>query len=259
MIKMLYFYKKFDKLLTLGQSAYAGRNFYGRICVHGRWKGNKNLYRNIDFLRRINKYGILMKVVYDSYHTGHIGLVIYSNGCASYLLLAKGYELGKAIYCGSMWPTLEIKQGSSFPLNYIKLFSKISNIELKPNKGAQLIRAAGASCLLIGKKGDKVILKLNSGWQLKISIKCIAMLGEISNTQNKKRILGKAGKNYYLGFRPKVRGVAQNPCDHPHGGGNGKKAKPKMPVNFKGRATVNVPTKNRKHQRLNRRLFKKYV
>src|SRR5690349_4626084 len=100
-----------------------------------------------------------MKVVYDSYHTGHIGLVIYSNGCACYLLLANGYELGKAIYCGSMQPTLEIKQGSSFPLNYIKLFSKISNIELKPNKGAQLIRAAGASCLLIGKKRDKVILK----------------------------------------------------------------------------------------------------
>jgi large subunit ribosomal protein L2 len=87
----------------------------------------------------------------------------------------------------------------------------------------------------------------------------MAMLGQISNTQHQKVFLGKAGKNYYLGFRPKVRGVAKNPCDHPHGGGNGKKSKPIMPVNFKGRATVGVPTNNKKYQRLKRRNFKKYV
>ena len=260
MIKMLYFYKKIDKLLTLGQSACAGRNFYGRICVHGRWKGNKNLYRNIDFLRRINKNGIIIKIIYDSFHTGHIGLIVYSNGFVSYILLASESYLKDHVYCGSIKPKdLEKEQGSSYLLNDVKLFSTVSNLELKPYKGSQLIRAAGSSCLLIGKVKNKAILKLNSGWQLKISVNCMAMIGAISNAEHKRLILGKAGKSYFLGFKPKVRGVAKNPCDHPHGGGNGKKSKPKMPVNFKARPTVDVPTTNKKHQRLKRRLFKIYV
>jgi len=165
-----------------------------------------------------------LNISYDPIRTSKIGLVIYENGLSSYILLQKGVKVDTLLYSGSFFNSEQVKKGDSILLKYMPLFSVVSNIENKPYKGGSLCRAAGVGSVLIGKKKGKGILKLNSGWQLEIPLTCIASLGVISNKWNN-NIIGKAGKSRWLGFKPKVRGVAMNPCDHPHGGGNGKKVK----------------------------------
>jgi large subunit ribosomal protein L2 len=222
------------KKLKKGLKSSGGRNNLGRVCVKGKGLCNssfKRTYRFLDFYRRINKFGILLKICYDANRTGKIGLVLYENGLSVYMLIQKNLKILDTFYSGIFFEK-KIEKGDSLLLKHMPLFSILSNIEKKPLNGGALCRAAGVGSLLISKDFNlnKCVLKLNSGWQLPLSLNCISSYGLISNKWNMNTI-GKAGKNRGLGIKPKVRGVAMNPCDHPHGGGNGKKSKPTQPVN----------------------------
>jgi len=149
-----------------------------------------------------------------------------------------------------------IKNGYSLLIKYMPLFTPISNIEFKPLEGSKIVRAASASSIIISKNNKNSILKLNSKWLIKLSIDCMSSMGSISSIYSNDIIIGKAGKNRAFGYRPKVRGVAKNPCDHPHGGGNGKKAKPMVPSNAWCTVFKWKHTKNKKNDILKRRLYK---
>ena len=255
-----YFFKKIKKKLTKGIKSKGGRNFLGRVCVRGQGGGNKRIFRYIDFIRRVNASGKVINIIYDPSRTARLGLVIYLNSFCSYILLQKNVKIGSVIYSGSsILKGNLIESGYSLPLKYMPLFSNISNIELKPFIGSTLCRAAGTSCILIGKTLDnkKGVLKLNSKWELHVSLNCISSFGASSNKALNNLFIKKAGKNRALGWKPKVRGVAKNPCDHPHGGGNGKKPKPKIPVNAWHTVFKWTHTKNTKKDNLKRRKFKK--
>jgi large subunit ribosomal protein L2 len=246
------------KKLIKGLKSTGGRNFLGRICIKGKGLCNsssKKIYRYLDFYRRINKIGVLLKILYDPNRTGKIGLVLYENGLSAFILLQKGINLFNILYSGDFFFNNNIRKGDSLLINSIPLFSVVSNIENKPFKGGNICRAANVSGLLISKDRYNVMLKLNSGWQLQIPLNCMASYGVITSKWNNK-IIGKAGKNRGIGKKPKVRGVAMNPCDHPHGGGNGKRSKPAQPVNAWNTVFKWTPTKNKKHQLLKKRLYK---
>lgn len=251
--------KILKKKLIKGLKSTGGRNFLGRICIKGRGLCNsssKKVYRYLDFYRRINQIGFLLNIYYDNNRSGKIGLILYENGLSSYILLQKGLKIFNTIYSGNYFFEKKIiKKGDSTLLNNIPLFSIISNIENKPFKGGNLCRAANVSGLLISKDKFNGILKLNSGWQLELSLNCISSYGIISDKWNNK-VIGKAGKNRGLGKKPKVRGVAMNPCDHPHGGGNGKRSKPTQPVNAWNTVFKWVPTNNKKYELYKKRLYK---
>jgi len=180
------------------------------------------------------------------------------SGLCSYILVQKDIKVNSIIYSGSIcYDKLDIiYNGYSLPIKYMPLFSTLSNIENNPNKGSTLARAASVSSLLMSKDSKYGYLRLNSGWKLKLSLNCMASMGAISNIYTKDIIIGKAGKNRGLGFKPKVRGVAKNPCDHPHGGGNGKKAKPMIPKNAWSTVFKWRHTKITKLHNLKRRLYK---
>lgn len=255
-----YFFKTIKKKLTKGITNKAGRNFLGRVCIRGQGAGNKRIYRYIDFNRRVNIKGKVVNIIYDPNRTARLGLVIYLNSSCSYILLQRNIKIGSIIYSGSVMTKDNIIEiGYSLPLKYMPLFSNISNIELNPFIGGTLCRAAGTSCILIGKTIDnkKGILKLNSKWELHVSLDCISSYGTISNKAINNLYIKKAGKNRAFGWKPKVRGVAKNPCDHPHGGGNGKKPKPKIPVNAWHTVFKWTHTKNTKIDNIKRRKFKK--
>jgi len=248
-----------NKKLRKGWKSTGGRNFLGRVCTKGKGNCNsstKSIYRYVDFYRRINKVGKLLKIYYDPNRTGKIGLIIYENGLSCFILLQKGIKIWDNIYSGvDLLKNYKINKGDSTLIKNMPLFSVMSNIENKPYKGGILSRAAGVSSLLISKDKSNGIVKFNSGWQLKIPLNCIASLGIITNKWNNS-IIGKAGKNRGIGKKPKVRGVAQNPCDHPHGGGNGKRSKPVLPVNAWKTVFKWSPTRNKKYQLLKKRLYK---
>jgi large subunit ribosomal protein L2 len=245
--------------LTKGLKSKGGRNFLGRICIKGRGSCKSSMrknYRYLDFYRRINKNGILLNIYYDPTRSGKIGLILYTNGLSSFILIQKGLNTFDFVYSGYILKKNNIKKGDSTTLNNMPLFSIISNIENKPYKGGSLCRAAGLSALLISKDNNIGVLKLNSGWQKSFSLNCISSYGVVSNKWNNK-IIGKAGKNRGLRKKPKVRGVAMNPCDHPHGGGNGKRSKPTQPVNAWKTVFKWAPTKKKRYQILTKRLYKK--
>jgi len=249
--------KKFVK----GFKSTGGRNFLGRICVKGRGlcsSSKKNIYRYIDFYRRINQQGILLNIYYDPNRTSKIGLLLYENGLSTFALLQKGIPILSYIYSGNIYNNFSIKKGDSLLIKDIPLFSIISNIENKPYNGGSYCRAAGVSGLLISKDKWNSIIKLNSGWQLNISSNCISSYGIISSKWNN-RVIGKAGKNRALGKKSKVRGVAMNPCDHPHGGGNGKRSKPSRPVNAWNTVFKWTPTKKKNYQLSKKRIYKEII
>ena len=251
-----YFVNKMKKRLTRGLKLTGGRNFLGRVCVRGQGGGNKKLYRFIDFFRRLNLKGKVINILYDPNRSAQIALVLYLNSLCSYIIIQKGIFLNDIIYSGSKLCEEPINVGFSLPLTYMPLFSNVSNIELKPFSGSSLCRAASTSCLLIGKVKNKCILKLNSGWEMHLSLNNIASLGIMSDKIYNNWFINKAGKNRNLGWKPRVRGVAKNPCDHPHGGGNGKKPKPIVPTNAWHTVFKWHPTKDRKIDYLKRRKFK---
>ena len=253
-----YCINKVSKKFKIGTFNMTGKNFSGRTCVFGRGGRSKRLYRQIDFFRRLNLFGIISSVQYDPFRTSYIGLVYYSNGLMSYITLSNGLTVGNKIYSGiHLKESTPISQGYSISLSDISLFNIVSNIELRPYFGASLARAAGTGAILTDSNKKDITLKLRSGWFVKVPQDVVANLGYMSNVLHNMQNIGKAGKSRGLGKRPSVRGVAMNPCDHPHGGGNGKTSPPAVPVTPWGKFTKWTHTKNKKVDKLKRRLFKK--
>lgn len=238
----------------------SGRNIHGRICVFHKGGGNKKLYTKLDFYRRINCFGIIHKIINTKYHTALIGVILYENGLMCNSILAEDSELGDIIFSGSLVSKEiedKIEKGSTIPLNYITLFNLVSNIESHIFKGANLLRAAGTSALYIERDNKQSTLKMPSGWLIRVDNNCLVTLGKTSNPGHKYEKIKKAGINRNRGIRPTVRGVAKNPCDHPHGGGEGKASPPVAAVSPWGKLTKGTPTTKKLYHILKRREFKK--
>lgn len=228
-----------------------GRNNAGRITTRHRGGGHKQHYRLVDFRR--NKDGIpavVERLEYDPNRTAHIALLKYIDGERRYIIAPKGVKAGDELFSGVDAP---IKAGNTLPLRNIPQGSIVHCVELKPGKGAQMIRSAGASAQLIARDGAYVTLRLRSGEMRRVLADCRATLGEVSNSEHNLRSLGKAGAKRWRGIRPTVRGVAMNPVDHPHGGGEGRTSGGRHPVTPWG-----IPTKGRK-TRSNKRTDKMIV
>jgi len=226
------------------KSKSGGRNNNGRITVRHIGGGHKQHYRIIDFKR--TKDGIPAKVErleYDPNRSANIALVLYADGERRYILAPKGLTAGDTIQSGVDAP---IKPGNTMPLRNTPLGSVVHAIELKPGKGAQIARAAGTYAQLVAKDGAYVTLRLRSGEMRKIEADCRATLGEIGNAEHMLRSLGKAGASRWRGVRPTVRGVAMNPVDHPHGGGEGKTSGGRHPVSPWGVPTKGYKTRSNK-------------
>jgi len=199
---------------------HAGRNSYGRITVRHHGGGAKQKYRIIDFKR--NKEDIEAKVIaieYDPNRTANIALICYTDGTKSYIIQPEGLKVGDVVVAGAK---ADIKPGNTLPLENIPLGTLIHNVEMKPGKGAQLIRTAGGYAQLMAKENGFAQIRLASGEVRMIPLNCRATIGAVGNAEHENVKLGKAGRKRWMGVRPTVRGVVMNPCDHPHGGGEGK-------------------------------------
>jgi large subunit ribosomal protein L2 len=206
--------------LTVSQSKTGARNHFGRITTRHHGGGSRQKYRLIDFRR--DKDGIVAKVErieYDPNRTAHIALLLYTDGERRYILAPKGVKDGDELRSGSEAP---IKAGNAMALRHIPVGSTVHNIELKPGRGGQLVRSAGGSAQYTSREGIHAYIRLKSGETRKVHIDCRATLGELTNDEHNLRVYGKAGAKRWLGIRPTVRGLAMNPVDHPHGGGEGK-------------------------------------
>jgi len=223
----------------------AGRNNQGKITVRHHGGGHKRKYRIIDF-KRI-KDGVIGKVAtieYDPNRTSNIALIHYVDGAKAYIIAPKGLKVGDQIQSG---PDADIKIGNALPLANIPVGTVIHNIELKPGKGGQLVRAAGTEAQLLGKEGNYVTVRLNSGEVRHILNTCRATIGAVGNGDHELIKIGKAGRSRWLGKRPEVRGVVMNPNDHPHGGGEGKAPiGRKSPVSPWGKPTLGYKTRKKK-------------
>ena len=226
------------------KSKKGGRNNNGRITTRHIGGGHKQHYRVIDFKR--NKDGIPAKVErleYDPNRTANIALVLYADGERRYIIAPKGLQAGDAIESGE---AAAIKVGNTLPLRNIPVGSVVHCIELKPGKGAQIARSAGTSVQLVARDGQYVTLRLRSGEMRKVLSECRATVGEVSNSEHSLRKLGKAGAARWRGVRPTVRGVAMNPVDHPHGGGEGRTSGGRHPVSPWGMPTKGYKTRKNK-------------
>ncbi|MBB1439117.1 50S ribosomal protein L2 [Shewanella sp. SG41-4] len=221
-----------------------GRNNTGRITVRHVGGGHKQHYRIVDFKR--NKDGIPAKVErleYDPNRTAHIALVLYADGERRYILAAKGMKAGDPIQSGL---DAEIKTGNTRPLRNIPVGSVVHAVEMKPGKGAQIARSAGAYVQVVARDGAYATLRLRSGEMRKVPVDCRATFGEVGNAEHMLRQLGKAGAKRWRGIRPTVRGVAMNPVDHPHGGGEGRTSGGRHPVSPWGVPTKGYKTRSNK-------------
>jgi len=230
--------------LVESQSKSGGRNNTGRITVRHRGGGHKQKYRIIDFKR--DKDGIDAKVErieYDPNRTANIALLLYVDGERRYILSPKDLKAGMILRSGADAP---IKAGNSLLLRNIPVGSTVHCVEMKPKKGAQLARSAGASVQYLAKDGDHATLRLRSGEMRKVPLDCRATVGEVGNSEHSLRSLGKAGATRWRGFRPTVRGVAMNPVDHPHGGGEGRTSGGRHPVSPWGQPTKGAKTRSNK-------------
>jgi large subunit ribosomal protein L2 len=221
-----------------------GRNNMGRITVRHHGGGHKQHYRVIDFKR--NKDGVAASVErleYDPNRSANIALVCYADGERRYIIAPKGLKAGDKIQSGSAAP---IAVGNTLPLRNIPIGANVHCIEMKPGKGAQMARSAGASAQLVAREGAYATLRLRSGEMRKVLSDCRATLGEVSNSEHNLRSLGKAGASRWRGVRPTVRGVVMNPVDHPHGGGEGKTSGGRHPVSPWGTPTKGYKTRKNK-------------
>jgi large subunit ribosomal protein L2 len=233
------------------QSKSGGRNNYGRITTRHVGGGHRHHYRLIDFKR--TKDGIpatVERLEHDPNRSAHIALLKYADGERRYIIAPKGVSAGDVLESGV---NASIKKGNALPLRNVPLGSTVHCIELKPGKGAQIARSAGTSAQLVAREGNYATLRLRSGEMRKVLAECRATLGEVSNSEHSLRQLGKAGAKRWRGVRPTVRGVAMNPVDHPHGGGEGRTSGGRHPVSPWG-----VPTKGHK-TRKNKRTDKLIV
>ena len=226
----------------------AGRNNRGRIAIRHRGGGHKRRYRMIDFRR--DKFDIPAKVEtieYDPNRSANIALVCYADGERRYILAPHGLKVGdKVIAAGNA----DIQPGNALPMTAIPLGTTLHNIEMRPGKGGQMVRAAGSGAQLMAREGGYVLLRLPSGEMRRVLARCYATVGQVGNLDHENETIGKAGRRRWKGWRPTVRGVAMNPVDHPHGGGEGRTAGGRHPVSpwgvpTKGKKTRNNPRTNR--------------
>ena len=230
--------------LTTSKSKTGGRNNKGRITTRHVGGGHKQKYRIIDFKR--NKDGIQAKVErleYDPNRSANIALLLFSDGSRTYIIAPAQVKVGDVLQSGDDAP---IKIGDSLPLRNIPLGSTVHCVELKPGKGSQIARSAGTSLQLVAREGAYATLRLRSGEMRKVLSECRATLGEVSNGEHSLRSLGKAGAKRWRGVRPTVRGVAMNPVDHPHGGGEGRTSGGRHPVSPWGTPTKGYKTRTNK-------------
>ncbi|AJC50426.1 50S ribosomal protein L2 [Coxiella endosymbiont of Amblyomma americanum] len=232
------------KPLLQGKKRISCRNNKGRITVRHRGGGHKRRYRIIDFKYDKEGKGIVERLEYDPNRTAHIALVLFSDGERRYFVAPKGLYKGSQINIGENAP---ISIGNCLPLQHIPLGATIYNLEVKPGKGAQLIRSAGTSAQLMAKEGMYAIVRMRSGEVRKVLSSCRACIGEVSNSEHNLCSLGKAGAKRWRGRRPTVRGVAMNPVDHPHGGGEGKTSGGRHPVSPTGKSTKGYKTRRNKY------------
>ena len=224
-----------ERSLIAKKNRTGGRSNTGRITTRHIGGGHKKRYRIIDFKR--DKFDIPAKVAtieYDPNRTARIALLVYADGEKRYILAPDGLEVGRVVMSGK---TSDILVGNSLPLRNIPVGTEIHNLEMKPGKGGQIARAAGAFAQLVAKDGDYAQLRLKSGEVRKIHLECMATIGHVGNVQNENIQFGKAGRRRWLGIRPTVRGVVMNPVDHPHGGGEGKTSGGRHPVTPWGQPT----------------------
>ena len=232
------------KSLTIGKKSSSGRNNLGRITSRRRGSGHKQKYREIDFYRKKHDIeAVVERIEYDPNRTAHIMLVKYEDGERAYMLVPQNIKIGDKIISGNK---KEIKIGNCMPLHDIPVGTAIHNVEMKPGGGAKIARAAGSSVQITGSDDEYSIIKLASGEIRKITSKAKATIGVLSNPDQKNIKIGKAGRNRWLGIRPSVRGVAMNPVDHPHGGGEGKSSGGRNPVSPWGQSAKGLKTRNNK-------------
>ena len=233
----------------------SGRNSYGRITVRHKGGGNRRKYRVIDFKRQ--KFDMPAKVLtleYDPNRSAHIALIQYEDGEKSYITAPNGLKIGDTVVAG---PNADIRPGNALPLTNIPVGTFIHNVEMYPGKGAQLARSAGNMAQLMAKEGKLALLRLPSGELRNVPIECIATVGEVGNSDHENVKIGKAGRKRHMGIRPTVRGSVMNPCDHPHGGGEGKSPIGRSgPVTPWGKPTLGYKTRS-KHNKSDKFIVKR--
>jgi large subunit ribosomal protein L2 len=237
-----------EKSLLVSKSRTGGRNNYGRKTSRHRGGGHKRQYRVIDFKRR--KDGVPAKVAaieYDPNRTCRIALLHYADGEKRYIIAPRDLSVGDTVQSGQ---GSEIRTGNAMPLRYIPVGTIVHNIELQPGAGAKMARSAGASVQLVAKEGDFATLRLPSTEMRRVPIDCRATIGVVGNAEHDQVSIGKAGRNRWKGVRPQTRGVAMNPVDHPHGGGEGKTSGGRHPVSPWGKPEGRTRDKNKPSQNL---------
>ncbi|MEM7302307.1 MAG: 50S ribosomal protein L2 [Pseudomonadota bacterium] len=232
------------KTLTEGLTKSGGRNNVGRMTSRHIGGGHKRTYRKIDFKRRkFDVSATVERIEYDPNRTAFIALIKYDDGELSYILAPQRLAVGDKVIASA---SADVKPGNAMPLSGIPVGTIIHNIEMKPGKGGQIARSAGTYAQLVGRDGTFAILRLNSGEQRLIHATCMATVGAVSNPDNSNTNMGKAGRNRWMGRRPSVRGVAMNPVDHPHGGGEGRSSGGRHPVTPWGKPTKGKRTRTNK-------------
>jgi large subunit ribosomal protein L2 len=233
-----------EKSLTEGMTKKGGRNNTGRITARRIGGGAKKLYRKIDFKRaKWDVPATVERLEYDPNRTAFIALIRYEDGELSYIVAPQRLDVGDKVVTSA---TADIKPGNALPLKNIPVGTIIHNIEMKPEKGAQMVRSAGTYAQLVGREAGYAQVKLASGELRRVPDKCLATVGAVSNPDNMNTVLGKAGRKRHMGKRPSVRGVVMNPFDHPHGGGEGKSSGGRHPVTPWGKKTRGPKTRNNK-------------
>ena len=235
-----------EKSLVVIKKKHAGRNSYGKITVRHRGGGNKVKYRIIDFRRNDTEAAKVIGIEYDPNRTAYIALLENESGKKSYIIAPVGLKDGDVVYSGA---EADIKPGNTLPLANIPTGTFIHNIELHPGKGGQLVRSAGSAAQLISKENDQALIRLPSGEVRIVALNCKATIGQVGNIEHDTVKVGKAGKTRHKGIRPTVRGSVMNPCDHPHGGGEGKSpiGRP-SPVTPWGKPTMGYKTRKKNKQ-----------
>jgi len=233
------------KALTEGLTKSGGRNNYGRITAYHRGGGHKRAYRLVDFKRaKFDVEATVERLEYDPNRTAFIALVTYTDGEQAYILAPQRLAAGDKII--SSMSTVDVKPGNTMPLERMPVGTIVHNVELKPKKGGQIARSAGAYAQYVGRDQGWAILRLNSGEQRRVHGSCLATVGAVSNPDHSNATIGKAGRNRWLGWRPVNRGVTMNPVDHPHGGGEGRTSGGRHPVTPWGKPTKGKKTRSNK-------------
>ena len=235
-----------EKSLISRKKNHAGRNNRGKITTRARGGGSRRMYRDVDFKRKKDGVpGRVKSIEYDPNRTTRIALIFYVDGEKSYILAPHGLAVGDTVQSGA---DAEISLGNCLPLTNIPTGTVVHNLELTPGRGGQMVRGAGTGAQVLSREGEYVLIRLPSGQMRRILLRCRASIGQLSNPDHKNESLGKAGASRHMGRRPKVRGVAKNPVDHPHGGGEGR-----SPIGMPGpKSPTGKPTLGHKTRRKNK-------